>query len=97
MKRVYSLMGAADNVENAHFAGEAHDYGPSKRAAMYRFLAKHLDLDLSRVTDSGGQIDESFVTVQTRGDLLVFPLDHSRPDYALTDAEEVLRQLDRRE
>jgi hypothetical protein len=97
MKRVYSLMGAADNIENAHFQSEGHDYGPSKRAAMYRFVARQLGLDLSRITDAAGKIDESFVTVHDRDDLLVFPRDRPRPDHAITDAEKVFTQLDRRE
>jgi uncharacterized protein len=95
LKRVYELMGAPDNVENAHFADEQHDYGPSKRAAMYHFLAKHLGLDLTRVTDSAGNIDESFVTVHDRGTLLVFTEEHPRPDYAVLDGDQIVGQLDR--
>jgi dienelactone hydrolase len=95
MKRIYELMGAAENVENAHFADEQHDYGPSKREAMYRFLAKHLKLNLSRISDASGKIDESFITVHDRGDLLVFTDAHPRPDYALVDAEKIVAQLDR--
>lgn len=44
----------------AHFGDEGHDYGPSKRAAMYRFLARRLGLDL-------GTADESAVTIEPRG------------------------------
>jgi dienelactone hydrolase len=95
VKRIYELMGAADNVENAHFADEQHDYGPSKREAMYQFLAKHLELDLSRISDTSGKIDESFVTVHDRGDLLVFSPEHPRPEYALLDAEKIVAQLER--
>ena len=95
MQRVYELMGAKGNIENAHFADEQHDYGPSKRAAMYPFLAKHLGLDLSRVSDSAGKIDESFATVHGRDDLLVFSPDHPRPQHALLDAELMIGQLDR--
>ncbi len=69
---VYSLYGAADNAENAHFGDEEHDYGTSKRMAAYPFLARHLDLDLGRVQDAHGKIDESFVTTESREDMLVF-------------------------
>ncbi|RIK76375.1 MAG: acetylxylan esterase [Planctomycetota bacterium] len=96
LQRVYGLMGAAGNVENAHFADEQHDYGPSKRAAVYRFLAKHLKLDLGRIQNDKGEIDESFVTVHDRDALLVFPPDKPRPDYAETDGEKIVRMLDRR-
>ncbi len=63
MQRVYRLCGAEANVENAHFADEGHDYGPSKRKAMYAFVAKHFNLDLERIENAAGEIDESFVTV----------------------------------
>lgn len=95
VKRIYELLGAADNVENAHFADEQHDYGPSKREAMYRFLARHLKLDLPSICDASGKIDESFITVHDRDDLLVFTTAHPRPDHALTDAEKIISQLDR--
>ncbi|MEX0610994.1 MAG: hypothetical protein WD229_02635 [Pirellulales bacterium] len=96
IQRVYSLVGAADQVENAHFADEQHDYGPSKRAVMYKFLAKHLGLDLSRITGAAGKIDESFATVHDRDALLVFTPEHPRPD-APTDAEQLIGQLDRQD
>jgi hypothetical protein len=96
MQRVYALLGAPANIENAHFPNEGHDYGPSKRAAMYPFMAKHLGLDLSRIYDSSGEIDESFVKVHERGELLVFPRDRPRPEGAITDAEKVIAELDRR-
>jgi len=66
-------------------AAEGHDYGPSKRAAALRFLAKHLGLELSRVADPACYegIDESGVTVE-RPDLLhVFDDRHPRPSRAL--------------
>jgi hypothetical protein len=95
IRRVYELTGSAANVENAHFADEQHDYGPSKRAAMYRFLAKHLSLDLSRMTNDAGDIDESPIPVHERDKLLVFTPEHPRPAYALLDAEKIISQLDR--
>jgi hypothetical protein len=97
MQRVYSLFGAEKNVENAHLATEGHDYGPSKRAAMYKFVAKHLGLDLSRIQNKSGDIDESFAKVHPREELLVFPSDHPRPSYAVSDGDEVIQLLDRRQ
>jgi len=40
--------------------------------AAYPFLVEHLDLDLSQVQDAEGKIDESFVVVGERVDMLVF-------------------------
>lgn len=92
--RVYELCGAGDSVENAHFAHEGHDYGPSKRAAMYRFLAKHFKLPLAQVQNAEGTIDESFVTVRSRDQLLIFPANSPRPDYALHNADAIVALLD---
>jgi len=83
LQYVYDLYGAIDNVENAHFPDEEHDYGVSKRMAAYPFLAKHLDLDLGKVKDSDGKIDESFVVVETREDMLVFGADNPYPKDAV--------------
>jgi len=83
IKRVYELYGAADNVENAHFPTEGHDYGVSKRMAAYPFLAKYLKLDITRVQDETGRIDESFVVVEDRKDMLVFGPDNPRPKDAV--------------
>lgn len=72
IKHIYSLYSAENKVANAHFPKEGHDYGLSKRMAAYPFLAKHLNLDLSKVQNSEGRIDESFVTLETREQMLVF-------------------------
>lgn len=94
-QRIYQLVGAPDHVENAHFPTEGHDYGPSKRAAMYPFMAKHLGLDLARIQNDAGEIDESFAVVHPRAELLVFPADKPRPDYAVTDGDQVIELLNR--
>lgn len=69
---VYGLHGAKERVANAHFIGEGHDYGVSKRMAAYPFLAKHLGLDPGRVTGADGKVDESFVSVETEEEMMVF-------------------------
>ena len=40
--------------------------------AAYPFLAEHLQLDLSLVKDSKGNIDESFVVIETQKQMMVF-------------------------
>jgi pimeloyl-ACP methyl ester carboxylesterase len=72
LQNIYQLYGQKDLVENVHFADEGHDYGPSKRAAAYVFLAKHLKLDLSKVQKADGSIDESSTTVLSANELSVF-------------------------
>lgn len=92
---VYELFDATDQVANAHFADEGHDYGPSKRAAAYQFLAEHLGLNLAAVQNSAGEIDESFVTALKPEELKVFNDEHPRPEYAATNCQNVLNSLDR--
>ncbi len=72
VRHVYGLFGADERLANAHFKGEGHDYGTSKRMAAYPFLAKHLKLDLSRVTGKDGKVDESFLRVETQEEMMVF-------------------------
>ena len=84
LKRIYSFYGDDAVVENAHFPDEYHDYGPSKRMAMYHFMAKYLKLDESKVFDKNGQLDESAITVETVDDLKVFGTNGEKlPDDAI--------------
>jgi len=83
IKNVYMLYGAGDKVKNAHFEKEKHDYGISKRMAAYPFLAEHLGLKLSAVQDANGKIDESFVVVEKRSDMLVFGAENPYPKDAV--------------
>jgi uncharacterized protein len=95
IQRIYSFYGKEQDVENAHFANEQHDYGPSKRAAAYRFLAKHFNLSLAAIENSAGNIDEDYVTILPMDQLCVFTIDNSRPEYAKTNFEDVLKLLNK--
>lgn len=86
LQTVYGYYGATDRVENVHLPDEGHDYGPSKRAAAYRFLAKHLGLDLNRVLKNG-KIDESRTTLLEPAALRVFDSNHPRPARAVVGEE----------
>jgi dienelactone hydrolase len=83
VKHVYELYGVADKVENAHFENEKHDYGVSKRMAAYPFLAEHLGLKIAGVQDANGNVDESFVTVESKEDMLVFGEGNPYPEDAV--------------
>ncbi|MEM7110924.1 MAG: acetylxylan esterase [Chloroflexota bacterium] len=83
VKQVYELYGAAENVQNAHFPNERHDYGVSKRLAAYSFLAKHLELDMGQIQDVDGKVDESFVVVEAYEEMLVFGSDTPYPKDAV--------------
>jgi len=94
IERIYQLLGANENVENAHFPDEGHDYGPSKRESVYRFFAKHLGLNLAAVQDEQGMIDESFVIVLDPEDLAMFDEDHPRPPHSVSNCKDVFERLD---
>lgn len=54
IRQAYAAFRATDQLENVHLPTDRHDFGPSKRAAVYRFFARYLDLpnqpeDLSRI------------------------------------------------
>ena len=83
IRAVYGLHGARDNVEYAHFPDEGHDYGLSKRLAAYKFLAKHLELAIKRVSKPDGSIDESLVVINKNEDLYVFNDEQPRPAHAV--------------
>ncbi|MCM2370219.1 alpha/beta hydrolase family protein [Aporhodopirellula aestuarii] len=73
IKNVYELFGKASLVENVHLADEAHDYGESKRQAVYAFFAKHLGLDASGVLDTRtGRYDETANTIESVETMRVF-------------------------
>jgi len=80
VQHIYGLYGKVGLVKNAHFPEEKHDYGVSKRMAAYPFLAEYLGLDLARVQDADGHIDESFVVAETQAQMMVF--DGKYPDGA---------------
>ncbi|MCM1137489.1 MAG: hypothetical protein NC221_03780 [Duncaniella sp.] len=68
LQKVYGLYGKVDQVSNAHFPDEGHDFGPNKRSAVYQFLAESLGLDKR-------MIDESKVTIESTHQLRSFDSD----------------------
>ncbi|SHF74289.1 hypothetical protein SAMN05443549_101197 [Flavobacterium fluvii] len=72
IQRTYELYGKKNLVENAHFAKEGHDFGVSKRMALYPFMAKYLGLDLKKVQNEKGEIDESTCVIEPYDKLYVF-------------------------
>ncbi|MFT3701871.1 MAG: acetylxylan esterase [Agriterribacter sp.] len=92
-KKVYKLYHHKKRNALVHLANEKHDYGPSKRNAMYPFMAKYLHLDLKAVKDSNGNIDESQVKVLSQSELQVFTPENPRPSNAVMGDEAVLKLL----
>jgi dienelactone hydrolase len=92
IQKIYGWYGVQPNVENVHLPGEHHDFGPSKRQAVYRFFAKHLRLDTTGVV-SGALFDENDSAVLTVADLTVFDAKHPRPPDAVSGDEAVMDLL----
>jgi dienelactone hydrolase len=72
LQKIYSYYGATDKVENVHLPNEGHDFGPSKRTALYAFVAKNFHLDLNKIKDSSGNFDDQRVTIEKEPAMYVF-------------------------
>ena len=95
IQRTYGFYGKTDMVRNAHFANEGHDYGLSKRLAMYQFMAEHLGLDINAVKNKDGSIDESKCTIEAYPALYVFGRNGERlPSNALKDFDQLAKVLE---
>jgi dienelactone hydrolase len=93
IRNIYRFYGKDSLVKNVHFPTEGHDYGINKRKAAYNFLANHLGLSIGKITNSSGEIDESFVTIETRQAMQVFDATHPRPNYAVAGDQAVSNLL----
>jgi hypothetical protein len=71
-RHIYGLYNKESMVESFHLPNDQHDYGVTKRMAVYPFMAKHLGLDISKIKGADGRISEDFVTVLDRKDLEYF-------------------------
>ena len=86
IRQAYAAFGATDNLGNVHLPKERHDFGSSKRAAVYRFFARHLDLpdrpeDLSRIA------------IEEPAQMEIFNKSHPLPPGSLSGSEAVARAL----
>ncbi|MET0392888.1 MAG: acetylxylan esterase [Chitinophagaceae bacterium] len=72
LQRMYGYYDLPGNVENVHLKDEGHDFGISKRKAVYEFMAKYLGLNLEAIQDTAGNIDESKITIEKEPALYVF-------------------------
>jgi dienelactone hydrolase len=93
LHEIYALAGAAGNVENAHLPAEGHDYGPSKRQAMYQFMAKHLKLDISAARDESKVAVEDEPVMHVFADAAALPAGTCRNT---AEIEKSLKDMQRR-
>jgi len=89
IQNIYRLYGEENNVEFSHFPDEGHDYGVSKRQAVYPFLAKHLGLAIDKVTNPDGTINENDITIEDIQKMYVFTPDFPLPEHAVRNNDDV--------
>lgn len=92
VQKVYALYDAESKIDNVHLPAERHDYGPSKRFAVYNFLANYLGLSAGKILVKN-EFDEGFVTLLPKEDLMVFNEKNPLPTNALHGDEAVLNFL----
>ncbi|MDA7513944.1 acetylxylan esterase [bacterium] len=82
LRKIYQLYGKEDKVKNVHLPEEKHDYGKSKRMALYDFVADQFKLDRKLA-------DELKVELIDPGTLFVFGKDHPAPEGLLKPNQKV--------
>ncbi len=92
IQKVYALYNAEHKVESVHFAAEKHDYGYSKRAAMYNFFSHHLKLNTGAVNWTP-TVNEDFVTILPPDELRVFDSKNPIPANALKGDKAIMEYL----
>ncbi len=93
IRTLYSWYGVPQNVENVHLPNEKHDFGHSKRQAVYAFLIKRVQLNGNGFMKAD-TVDEHGSAVLPQADLAVFGLGHvSRPKGAVMGDPAVMRLL----
>lgn len=97
IRRIYGFYGKPERVENVHLPNEGHDYGPSKRQAVYKFFAQQLKLNLKAVSLENGDVDESKSTIESKNAMLVFGENGEKlPANAIHGIEELKKILNQK-
>jgi hypothetical protein len=82
LRKIYQLYGKEEKVKNIHLPEEKHDYGKSKRMALYDFVAEQFKLNRKLA-------DESKVELIDPITLFVFGKDHPVPEGLLKPNQKV--------
>jgi len=92
IQKVYSVYDAEHKVEHVHLPGEKHDYGYSKRVAVYNFFSHHLKLNSSNIPYNNAY-NEDFVKILPYTDLKVFNAKQDKPKNLLQGDKVVMEYL----
>ena len=82
LQKIYQLYGKEEKVRNIHLPEEKHDYGKSKRMALYDFVADQFKLNRKLA-------DESKVELIDPSTLFVFGKNHPAPKGLLKPNQKV--------
>jgi hypothetical protein len=86
---IYNLMGVKNRVEYVHLPDDKHGYELSKRKAVYPFLAKYLDLNISAIQDANGAITEKGNVMEPYEMMKVFSVSNPLPNNAILTNDDV--------
>ncbi|HRE81933.1 MAG TPA: hypothetical protein PLN52_12825 [Opitutaceae bacterium] len=93
LQHVYGLLKVREAVANVHLPLEKHDYGPSKRAALYRFLSDRFELRSPGSLQVTPEILEKNVVIESVDALRAFPKGSPHPQHAARSIEDVEKVL----
>lgn len=90
LQRIYGFYGKEAVLKNVHLPEEGHDYGFSKRKALYEFVAQQFRLPLQQLLDKEAKISEAGVTIEKDAALYVFgEKGEGLPAHALRNFEDI--------
>ncbi|WP_242083222.1 alpha/beta hydrolase family protein [Aestuariivivens sediminis] len=92
IKSIYALYQAEHKLEHVHFPTEQHDYGYSKRTAVYNFFGHHLKLKYGNIPYENKFL-EDFVTLLPQEELLIFNGKNPIPQNLLQGNDAVMAYL----
>ncbi len=96
IKRIYGFYDTENNVKNIHFPEEGHDYGFSKRKAMYEFVTEHFQLNINSIKDKNGNFDESQATIEKEEIMRAFgPKGENLPNNAIKGKDKLMEILEK--
>jgi sugar phosphate isomerase/epimerase/dienelactone hydrolase len=72
LQKMYSWYGKNDNLINVHLPNDKHDFGFSKRKAVYEFFAKYLNLNLKPIQNTEGNIVDTTIILEPENAFYVF-------------------------
>lgn len=72
LQKMYRWYGKDSNLVNVHLPNEKHDFGFSKRKAVYDFFAKHLRLNLKAIQATDGSLLDTSITLESESAFYVF-------------------------